>query len=507
MRGERITESGKHGEGSGHAEGRNKRGSVGGFVSGVRRRGNVGRNWNHRIVRTESHTIFVDNLPAGVAKRELYKEFGKDGSVNDIFMSRKSRRNANCPFAFVRFNEYAGAMRAIDRLNGTFWGEGKLFITLSKFKRDGGVHGGCITKWLGQSRDRDTCRNGVKVMNFLLDEWKGPREIECRDVGPYRCLDDKTQEAKSFSMARILLDCFQWEKIHEEDDDSVSMDDPRSMSEGEETLITVEETPATTSNSNSNSNWKNVDDPLINVIINSKWNNVQDLIHEREFVSHEDGESVFEVLSMKVIPETCYVKGVRCELMGCDPVIIEAQIAASKKKEVHMGMDHIGNGPVVNDRRSVDENGLDSGSSNTYPFPPGFGPEGARGADQQIVSGCLVVWEDRIPETPAIVEKEEVSNETLYRINVLAIKDALVGDDAAKDSVVEDKSLPAQIENSIAACNDEESVSDETLYLINKSARVRVENGEDKFGLVGEQNSNDGSECSKELEDIEVQLN
>ncbi|MED6131263.1 hypothetical protein PIB30_008303 [Stylosanthes scabra] len=121
-------------------------------------------------------------------------------------------------------------------------------------------------------------------MDYLLEEWKGPREIEVRDVGPYRCLitfstteirdeavnnqllqlvfdelrfhwdffwsllrrvwleitgmpiglwstenfnkiaelwgkvinyDDRTQESKSFSMARLMIDSFQWHMIHE----------------------------------------------------------------------------------------------------------------------------------------------------------------------------------------------------------------------------------------------------------------------------------------------------
>ncbi|MED6147395.1 hypothetical protein PIB30_043703 [Stylosanthes scabra] len=123
-----------------------------------------------------------------------------------------------------------------------------------------------------------------KVMNKLLDEWNGPGEIECRDVGPHKCLitfdsveirdgafqnellmevfdevrphwklfwnssrrvwleimgmtvpvwstenftkisekwgkvimfDDRTEESKSFSVARILVDCYQWEMVNE----------------------------------------------------------------------------------------------------------------------------------------------------------------------------------------------------------------------------------------------------------------------------------------------------
>ncbi|MED6133169.1 hypothetical protein PIB30_026096 [Stylosanthes scabra] len=92
-----------------------------------------------------------------------------------------------------------------------------------------------------------------KVMNKLVEEWEGPGDIECKDVGPYRCLltfsskeicegalrlpmcmwcvenvdriamlwgktlkhDDRTEEPKSYSIARVLIDCFQWEQINE----------------------------------------------------------------------------------------------------------------------------------------------------------------------------------------------------------------------------------------------------------------------------------------------------
>ncbi|MED6157602.1 hypothetical protein PIB30_024771 [Stylosanthes scabra] len=92
-----------------------------------------------------------------------------------------------------------------------------------------------------------------KIMDYLLEEWKGTGEIEDRDVGPYRCLimfstteirdeavknqliqsvfdevqfhwdffwslsrrDDRTEESKSFSTARLMIDSFQWHMIHE----------------------------------------------------------------------------------------------------------------------------------------------------------------------------------------------------------------------------------------------------------------------------------------------------
>ncbi|MED6150000.1 hypothetical protein PIB30_067969 [Stylosanthes scabra] len=52
-----------------------------------------------------------------VTKRELYKEFEKDGYIMDVFVSRKKRKKTMSLFAFIRYNSYGGAMRAIDRLN------------------------------------------------------------------------------------------------------------------------------------------------------------------------------------------------------------------------------------------------------------------------------------------------------------------------------------------------------------------------------------------------------
>ncbi|MED6145303.1 hypothetical protein PIB30_023885 [Stylosanthes scabra] len=104
-------ERGIHGEGSGHAGGRNKGESGGGFAS--------------------------DHLPSTVTKRELFKEFGKDGFIRDIYISRRKRQHTEDAFAFVRFREYKDAMRAIRRLNGTTWQEHKLCVSMSRYKKEG----------------------------------------------------------------------------------------------------------------------------------------------------------------------------------------------------------------------------------------------------------------------------------------------------------------------------------------------------------------------------------
>ncbi|MED6140356.1 hypothetical protein PIB30_092381 [Stylosanthes scabra] len=61
------------------------------------------------------------------------------GLYQDIFISRKKRRNSDGTFAFVRFCE-SGCMRnAIDRLNGVIWNGKRLFVAVSKYACDIGV--------------------------------------------------------------------------------------------------------------------------------------------------------------------------------------------------------------------------------------------------------------------------------------------------------------------------------------------------------------------------------
>ncbi|MED6128967.1 hypothetical protein PIB30_103208 [Stylosanthes scabra] len=310
-------QGGKYGEDSGFAGRRNKGVNGGGFVSGGWR---VDLWDNAECRRNQAQSIFVDKLPMSVSKRDLYKAFGKYGFISDIFISRKARQRIEGPFAFIRYAAYGGAVKAVGMMNNTYWGNDKLIVTMSKSNRE--VKGKPLApipkqkivqrwveikkkqtelvqrkvieaKWDDEQKQRlqrsllGVCVKRIelrKVMEFLLEEWKGPGEIEVRDVGSYRCLitfssteirdaamenqllqfvfdevrshwnifwslsrrvwievtgmpvglwctenfdriaklwgkviryDDRTEEAKSFSTARILIDSFQWEMIHE----------------------------------------------------------------------------------------------------------------------------------------------------------------------------------------------------------------------------------------------------------------------------------------------------
>ncbi|MED6145222.1 hypothetical protein PIB30_023171 [Stylosanthes scabra] len=153
-------------------------------------------------------------MPKSVSKRELYKKFGRFGYVTDIFISRKIRQNSDNPFAFIRFGKYQSAMDAIKSLNEMSWEGEKLFLSLLKFRRETNARNNRLKRedrkehdknakkvvkavWSEEQKSRlersllGVCVKPIefrKVMNLLLDEWKGPGDIECRDVGPYRCL-------------------------------------------------------------------------------------------------------------------------------------------------------------------------------------------------------------------------------------------------------------------------------------------------------------------------------
>ncbi|MED6183792.1 hypothetical protein PIB30_041072 [Stylosanthes scabra] len=80
------------------------------------------------------HTVFVDNLPFGIRKGELYQLFWADGFVKDVYVSNKHRSKVTCPFAFVRFEDAGDARRAIDRLNGGLWKGRKIVVSMLKYR-------------------------------------------------------------------------------------------------------------------------------------------------------------------------------------------------------------------------------------------------------------------------------------------------------------------------------------------------------------------------------------
>ncbi|MED6204968.1 hypothetical protein PIB30_013735 [Stylosanthes scabra] len=230
----REFERGKHGEVSGLAGRRNKGERDGGFAQGVWR----GKYWDSRSYeRNHTFSIFVDRLPESISKRELYKAFGKFGFISDIFISRKARQRSQGPFAFIRYVAHGGAMKAVEMMNNKQWGKERLLVTISKYRQRVVTERGRqsesavnatkrrIAEWDVDQKQRlqrsllGVCVKPIelrKIMYFLLEEWKGPRAIEVRDVGPYRCLITfSSSEIRDEAVeSQLLLSVFDEVRFH-----------------------------------------------------------------------------------------------------------------------------------------------------------------------------------------------------------------------------------------------------------------------------------------------------
>nr|XP_025647422.1 sex-lethal homolog [Arachis hypogaea] len=66
----------------------------------------------HHLER-DSFTVFVDNLPEDISRRELYQMFCWTGRINDIYLCRKQKTEKAYIFAFVRYTTKGGALKAI----------------------------------------------------------------------------------------------------------------------------------------------------------------------------------------------------------------------------------------------------------------------------------------------------------------------------------------------------------------------------------------------------------
>ncbi|MED6158146.1 hypothetical protein PIB30_030203 [Stylosanthes scabra] len=245
---------------------------------------------NNRWLTIERGTylVFVDNIPDHITKRFLYMEFGIHGNVVDVFISRKPRKGMTSMFAFVRYDSVRCSEKAIQWLDGLYIAGKVMIVNEAKYGRnmmeannngswkqiEGSILAECF----------EPIKFGVVVEKLeQLKEQLG--KIECRDLGPRKCilsldsvelrdralskdafcgifdevraywgfkwsmsrrvwvelmgipihiwsedtfrriargldgkfimLDGLTEKMRSFSIARLLLDCFQWESIQE----------------------------------------------------------------------------------------------------------------------------------------------------------------------------------------------------------------------------------------------------------------------------------------------------
>ncbi|MED6217072.1 hypothetical protein PIB30_014275 [Stylosanthes scabra] len=297
---------------------------------------------SHESHRNAVFTIFVDNLPPTVAKRDLFTEFRRDGNVTDIFVSRKHRVKSPWPFAFVRFDKLVSARGAIERMNGRAWQGKMLHISMSRYNRnddyrDKEIDAGNnrrflkrnayrekrgVWKWVEVKRMNEsktiveevTLKKEVpikskrkvvelqksdiqferlsrsllgisvkpiefrRVMNYLLDEWKGPGVIECRDVSPYRCLVTfSSPKIRDEAMGNELLQSvFDEDREFEifvkevgsevysvESHPNKEASNSATMAETSTSISEVEETPKVGGNLNSKDDRQPRDEPIV----------------------------------------------------------------------------------------------------------------------------------------------------------------------------------------------------------------------------------------------------
>ncbi|MED6164436.1 hypothetical protein PIB30_090067, partial [Stylosanthes scabra] len=159
-----------------------------------------------------------------------------------------------CPFAFVRFDDIEEAKRVVARLNGNYWRGRKLFLTFSKFRRQGRNNEGSRITRRGEYTSMKTCLisfesaaardeavSSIELLEvfdevrphwdyfsshsrrILLEVMGLPVQVWCEATfsniaklwGKLILMDDRTEEAMSFSVARFLVDSFEWELINE----------------------------------------------------------------------------------------------------------------------------------------------------------------------------------------------------------------------------------------------------------------------------------------------------
>ena len=82
-------------------------------------------------------SLFVDNIPHGLARTTVRRMFESCGEVVDLFISAKTRKYTKACFGFVRYGSFNEASKAITELND-FMIQGKqLSVALAKYEKDG----------------------------------------------------------------------------------------------------------------------------------------------------------------------------------------------------------------------------------------------------------------------------------------------------------------------------------------------------------------------------------
>ncbi|XP_015970755.1 uncharacterized protein LOC107494214 [Arachis duranensis] len=102
------------------------------------------RIWNrekYRRLETESFSIFLDNLPEDISKRELFELFSWTGCINDIYLFRKQKNGGLYIFAFIRYTTKGEAIKAITEMNRMRLRGKVVFVGEAKYRRMSAANG------------------------------------------------------------------------------------------------------------------------------------------------------------------------------------------------------------------------------------------------------------------------------------------------------------------------------------------------------------------------------
>ncbi|GMP74524.1 hypothetical protein CsSME_00031927 [Camellia sinensis var. sinensis] len=105
----------------------------GGWIPVVKQRGK--QEARKSVGSAVVFTVFVDNLPNSMNSIGLFNLFGKFGVVKDSFIPQKRRRNTNTRFGFVRYSCEVAANVAVQKADGLWVDDKKLFVKLAAYER------------------------------------------------------------------------------------------------------------------------------------------------------------------------------------------------------------------------------------------------------------------------------------------------------------------------------------------------------------------------------------
>ncbi|KAL4287243.1 hypothetical protein AHAS_Ahas19G0166700 [Arachis hypogaea] len=167
------------------------------------------RVWNreeyHRL-ESESFSVFVDNLPEDISKKELYHLFCWTGRINDIYLARKRKLGAVYLFAFVRYTMKGGALKAITQMNNMRLREKIVYVGEARFCRQQQVWDRRVQveRRVQQEEERTECRGGKEVTRI-------PRlEVTTNDKHVSDQHSNGRMKRTEVSIAAENMDCYGW---------------------------------------------------------------------------------------------------------------------------------------------------------------------------------------------------------------------------------------------------------------------------------------------------------